>query len=497
MEPRSPEGAVPQKRRLFTRRQVIAGSAAAFATGVAATAIPRALRNPGPPSGEQQPTQIAQKPPERTPAAATSTPKTEVTKQADPPKNETPEVPIEEPTKVPPTETAAPTEPPQKEQVEADDQMAHRLVRIYGDHMDKTAFRKEGSKLQFMREVTRVAKRLNADNPALARQIAAIIYHESNFSPATNDKRGGTGLIRFGDHMADVAGTTLSQLADMNVMEQLGIVEDYLQKRQQLAVKDGETALDSFSDLYMAVVRPSAVGKDANAIVFDEKKPELYDEHKRLDRNKNGQTTKQEAVISVVEKAIKAGESLDDLWSIKERVRDARPDREMMEQLVANNTDVIQNPLDHGVDPNYLLSNYNVPWGSGWCLMGVRKTVESLFPEFTALGPTPDNPGPGSAYLAADILASRPDLFTEVYVEREELKRLPEGTVFVHDKNVDTQETKEKGINTSYDFVDGAHHGHISVLRNNDGDVGSDHIGNLDHDLTLLHHGVRAFLIRR
>lgn len=104
---------------------------------------------------------------------------------------------------------------------------------------------------------------------------------------------------------------------------------------------------------------------------------------------------------------------------------------------------------------------HNVRGTVGYCMGGVDDTFQAVYGSRT---------GCGSAYMAADILASDEGLganFVEVEVDRSELSSLPAGAVVVWNNNANGG-----GSNVSQA---GKIHGHISIALG-DGRESSDHI---------------------
>ncbi|GEM_PF-6863855 len=314
MEPRSPEGVnIPNKPRLFTRRRVVAGIGA-FAAGLAATAGPRFLRNPGPPAGEQPATQVAQKPPEQiTPAAVQPTTVTEVVENV-------------------PEEVATTPE------TEANRESAMHLRRIYRDRMDgkhageyyKVNFvdakERDSQKLEFFKELTRVAERINPDNPLLANQIAAVINVQSGFSPRaevdTGDNTKAAGLLKFSQKSLEGMGISPEQMVLLSPIEQLQFVEIYLKDRQETLGRP----LKSLKDVALAVIQPSAIDEPYDTELFP-KGTKRYERYKAFDRRKKGSITSSDVVNCVIDEAVQRGEgeTRENLFGPEDKVPEYEP----------------------------------------------------------------------------------------------------------------------------------------------------------------------------
>lgn len=89
-----------------------------------------------------------------------------------------------------------------------------------------------------------------------------VIWIESRLDPkAVNKKSGATGLIQWIPSSAIACGTTTKELYNMSVSEQLDYVKIYL----KLAL-NGKKA-KCFTDLYLAVFSPNAVGKSDSYVI--------------------------------------------------------------------------------------------------------------------------------------------------------------------------------------------------------------------------------------
>lgn len=141
-----------------------------------------------------------------------------------------------------------------------------------------------------------------ADLKMDANYIMAAIAWESGEKFTANVKNmagsGATGLIQFMPTTAIELGTTVSKLAAMTAEDQLNFVYKYFVLQQK---RHG--ALVTLEDVYMSILWPSAIGKDASYVLFDKgKSPTAYRQNAGLDKNNNGQVTKYEAAAHVREK---------------------------------------------------------------------------------------------------------------------------------------------------------------------------------------------------
>jgi len=128
--------------------------------------------------------------------------------------------------------------------------------------------------------------------------LMAVMAFESGrtFSPRVLNKAGSgaVGLIQFMPDTAHALGTSTEELSRMSAEDQLDYVHKYL--------KYSNGRIKSLSDMYMAILLPSKIGKEENAVVFDSKDPKhpkQYLQNKGLDVDKDGVITKAEATSLV------------------------------------------------------------------------------------------------------------------------------------------------------------------------------------------------------
>ena len=108
-----------------------------------------------------------------------------------------------------------------------------------------------------------------------------------------NPVASATGLIQFLETTAVSLGTTTSKLANMSEVEQLEYVEKYF---TPYAGK-----IETIEDIYMAIIYPKAIGKSNDYILFTSGSSS-YLANKGLDKNMDGNITKEEAAAKVKEK---------------------------------------------------------------------------------------------------------------------------------------------------------------------------------------------------
>jgi hypothetical protein len=116
-----------------------------------------------------------------------------------------------------------------------------------------------------------------------------------------NPTSKATGLIQFMPATAKSLGTTIAQLAAMSAVEQLDVVERYLQPYRN--------KMRMLPDVYMTILFPAAVAKPESFVLF--KAPtRRYAQNRGLDVNHDGQVTKGEAASKVQLKLAKGLTSL-------------------------------------------------------------------------------------------------------------------------------------------------------------------------------------------
>jgi len=129
--------------------------------------------------------------------------------------------------------------------------------------------------------------------------LMACIAFESaeTFSPKIVNAAGSgaTGLIQFMPQTAENLGVTTAILAKMSAVRQLGYVYKYF--------KPYAKKIRTLSDMYMAILAPSAIGKDDDAILYAN--GAAYRQNSALDENSDGMITKGEATSHVRAKRVK------------------------------------------------------------------------------------------------------------------------------------------------------------------------------------------------
>lgn len=142
---------------------------------------------------------------------------------------------------------------------------------------------------EFAGEVNRLSDKYDVNPNALL----AVMDFESGIDPTKENLAGSgaTGLIQFMPKTAASLGTTTEELAGMTRAQQMAYVEKYLD--QFPAIQGG-----NIEDIYMAVLWPKAIGKDAGYPLFRQGTV-AYRQNAGLDTNKDGTVTKFEAAAKV------------------------------------------------------------------------------------------------------------------------------------------------------------------------------------------------------
>lgn len=117
------------------------------------------------------------------------------------------------------------------------------------------------------------------------------------FSPSIKNAAGSgaTGLIQFMPRTAIDLGTTVDELGRMSAVEQLDYVQRYFAPYAR--------RINSLSDMYMAILLPSYVGKADDSVLFSG--GVAYRQNSGLDANRDGRITKAEATAKVAAKHAK------------------------------------------------------------------------------------------------------------------------------------------------------------------------------------------------
>lgn len=144
--------------------------------------------------------------------------------------------------------------------------------------------------------------------------LSAVIMFESRWDPrAFNAAYEGSGLIQVIRSTALAMGTTPDAIREMSRRDQLlQIVREYLRPYRG--------RIGTLTDLYMAVLRPTAIGKPDDYALITSAEGKAYVANKGLDLNKDGNITKQEAT-EYVRRRLEEG-LRDENATLEDRVRE-------------------------------------------------------------------------------------------------------------------------------------------------------------------------------
>jgi hypothetical protein len=130
--------------------------------------------------------------------------------------------------------------------------------------------------------------------------MAAIAFETGEmFTPDVKNGAGSgaTGLIQFMPKTAIGLGTTVEALAAMTAVQQLDIVRAYFEPYRG--------RLHTLSDVYMAILLPTAIGKPEDAVLWADPATTVYRQNSGLDANTDGKITKAEAAAKVQAKLVR------------------------------------------------------------------------------------------------------------------------------------------------------------------------------------------------
>jgi len=150
---------------------------------------------------------------------------------------------------------------------------------------------------EFKKRVIEISRRLKCD-PNHLMSVMAFETGEK-FTPDVENAAGSgaTGLIQFMPKTARGLGTTTKKLAKMTAIDQLEFVEKHFK------IAAGSKPLRTLSDVYMAVLLPTTVGKPEGHVLF-RRPSKAYRQNAGLDANSDGVVTKAEAATKVHAKLI-------------------------------------------------------------------------------------------------------------------------------------------------------------------------------------------------
>lgn len=139
---------------------------------------------------------------------------------------------------------------------------------------------------KFEEKVRQISSKLNIP----PEWLMAVMHAESRFdASATNKKGGGTaGLIQFTPQTAQKMGITLEQLRNMNHLQQLDFIYQYLNEVQQK-----NHPFNSLTELYIGVLYPDGLAEDYCFSLYQSNEDD-YHFHSGLDEDKDGRITLQD-----------------------------------------------------------------------------------------------------------------------------------------------------------------------------------------------------------
>lgn len=148
----------------------------------------------------------------------------------------------------------------------------------------------------FRQKVLAIANALDCDASSLMACMAFETGQTFRADVRNAAGSGATGLIQFMPSTAIRMGTTVDALARKTPEEQLDDVYQYL--------KPYSGRLRSLSDLYMAILLPSAVGKTEDDVLIQDDEGKAYLQNRGLDLNQDGNITKAEAASLVMKQYV-------------------------------------------------------------------------------------------------------------------------------------------------------------------------------------------------
>jgi hypothetical protein len=149
------------------------------------------------------------------------------------------------------------------------------------------------NKDEFIRKVKTVSSRLAID----PNWLMATMFLESTLNPkAVNPVSGATGLIQFMPNTAAALGTNTEAIKNMPGIDQLDLVYKYLLPYRG--------RMQSFTDTYLAVFFPVAIGKPDEFILQTPKLSAqlIARQNPAYDLNRNGIITKKEVEDAIMVK---------------------------------------------------------------------------------------------------------------------------------------------------------------------------------------------------
>ncbi|MGB1243173.1 MAG: transglycosylase SLT domain-containing protein, partial [Chitinophagales bacterium] len=118
--------------------------------------------------------------------------------------------------------------------------------------------------------------------------LMALMHSESKLDASVTNLKGSgaTGLIQFMPKTAIEMNITVEQMRNLNHIQQLDYVYDYLREVKKVRKVDFE----NITDLYLAILYPKAIGKDKNYVLY-RKPSQTYQNNSGLDEDHNGEVS--------------------------------------------------------------------------------------------------------------------------------------------------------------------------------------------------------------
>lgn len=145
---------------------------------------------------------------------------------------------------------------------------------------------------KFENKVCQVSRRLDVP----PEWLMAVMHSESRFDASVSNYKGSgaTGLIQFMPGTVKDYDVTIKQLRNMNHVEQMDFVYEYLKDKQQ-RYHDFE----SLTDMYLAILYPQALAEDFCYTLYAAPN-QAYRQNSGLDQDRDGRVT-----VSDVDKYLK------------------------------------------------------------------------------------------------------------------------------------------------------------------------------------------------
>lgn len=130
-----------------------------------------------------------------------------------------------------------------------------KLIKIVEAEEDLDEFLKEKRLDKYFKATERKKVKEISDNLGIDEKwLYLVIWYESRGNPqAENPYSGASGIIQFLPSTAKVLGTTVQDIRNMSIIEQLELTERYLNRYKE--------HLNSYQNTYLAIFYPKALGK--------------------------------------------------------------------------------------------------------------------------------------------------------------------------------------------------------------------------------------------